>query len=142
MPIRLALPPLAFLLLASAPVAGAPIDVAVTDIKEAKGVIRVSICPQNRFLKDSCPWFGEAPAVVGTTIVTIPDVPPGRYAAQAFQDRNNNDKVDRTLFGIPTEPIGFSNDAPIRMGPPHWADAAFDHGMARQRMTLKLRSLF
>jgi len=142
MPIRLALPSLALLMLASAPVAAASIEVAVTNVREAKGFVRVSICPQASFLKDACPWFASAPAVVGTTIVTVPDVPPGRYAAQAFQDLNSNDKVDRALFGIPTEPVGFSNDAPIRLHPPRWADAAFDHGAERQRITLKLRSFF
>lgn len=119
---------------------GAAIEVAVTHVTSARGHVHVDICPQASFLKDDCPYSADAPAAIGTTIVTVPHVPPGRYAAQVFQDRNNNGKVDRALFGIPTEPIGFSRDAPIHMSPPKFADAAFDHGSERQRITLSLRS--
>jgi len=128
------------LLVAAAPPPGAPIEVAVTNVTVARGRIHVDICPRERFLKEDCPWSGEAPAVVGTTIVTVANVPPGLYAAQAFHDRNGNGKVDRALFGIPTEPLGFSNDAPVRMSPPKWADAVFRHEEKPQRITLKLRS--
>ncbi len=34
----------------------------------------------------------------------------GFYAIACFQDVNQNDKLDKNLFGIPTEPYGFSND--------------------------------
>jgi uncharacterized protein (DUF2141 family) len=136
----LALLSLLALLAVPAPSQAAAIDVAVTNVTSTKGRIHVDICPQAKFLKEDCPYSAEAPATVGTTVVTVPDVPPGRYAAQVFHDRNNNGKVDRALFGIPTEPLGFSRDAPVRMRPPKFADAAFDHGSERQRITLALRS--
>jgi uncharacterized protein (DUF2141 family) len=136
----LALFSLLALLAVPAPSQAAAIDVAVTNVTSARGRVHVDICPQAKFLKEDCPWSGEAPATVGTTIVTVPDVPPGSYAAQAFHDRNSNGKVDRALFGIPTEPIGFSRDAPVRMSPPKFADAVFEHGSDRQRITLALRS--
>ncbi len=140
MSVRTALLPIAALLIASAPPQGTSIAVAVTNVTAAKGRVHVDICPKAEFLKEDCPWSGEAPATVGTTIVTIPNVPPGVYAAQVFQDRNDNHKVDRALFGVPTEPVGFSNDAPIHMSPPKWTDAAVQHGDTPQQITLKLRS--
>lgn len=140
MSVRFALLPLAALLIASAPPSGSSITVAVTNVKDARGHVHVDICSKADFLKDSCAWSADAPATVGTTVVTIPNVPPGVYAAQAFHDRNDNHKVDRALFGIPTEPVGFSNDAPIHMSPPKWADAAVQHGDTPQSITLRLRS--
>ncbi len=137
---RLELLPLTALLIAAGPQPGAPIEVAVTNVTTAKGRIHVDICPKERFLKEDCAWSGEAPATIGTTVVTVANVPPGLYAAQAFHDRNGDGKVDRALFGIPTEPIGFSNDAPVHLSPPKWADAAFRHDEKPQRITLKLRS--
>lgn len=119
----------------------APIIVAVTGVRTAQGRVHVDICPQARFL-DDCPWSGEAPATVGTVEVVVPGVPPGHYAAQAFHDRNGNGKVDRGLFGIPTEGVGFSRDAKIAMAPPEFADAAFDHGDTAQRIAFKLRYFF
>jgi uncharacterized protein (DUF2141 family) len=139
MPTRIAQFPLLILLLSSAPPPGAPIEIAVTHVTHARGRVHVDICPQANFLKEDCPFSGEAPAVAGTTIVTVANVPPGRYAAQAFHDRNSNGRVDRAL-GIPTEPVGFSNDAPVKMKPPKWDDAVFTHGAERQRITLTLRS--
>ena len=119
---------------------GSPIEIAVTGVRNDRGRVHVEICPPATFLKD-CPYAGEAPAHAGTTIVTIPNVPPGEYAAQGTQDENGNGKVDRTLFGIPTEGVGFSNDAKIRMAPPHYAEAAFQHQAAPQRITFALRYL-
>jgi uncharacterized protein (DUF2141 family) len=81
------------------------------------------------------------PATEGTTVVNFADVPPGRYAAQVFQDVTGDDKVHRGLFGIPKELMGFSRDAPTPLRAPHWDDAAFDHGTDAQRITLKLRKL-
>jgi uncharacterized protein (DUF2141 family) len=56
--------------------------------------------------------------------VHFKDLPPGQYAAAAFQDSNGNGKLDKNLFGIPKEPYGFSNSARGSTGPPKFADAA------------------
>jgi uncharacterized protein (DUF2141 family) len=123
-------------------VAAAPIEVAVSNVQQAQGRVHVDICSETLFMGSDCRYAGEATAVAGTTVVIVPDVPPGRYAAQVFQDLNSNGKLERGLFGVPKEPIGISRDAPIHFGPPRWADAAFDHGTAPQRITLKLRTKF
>jgi uncharacterized protein (DUF2141 family) len=132
--------PLLLVLAAAAP-AGAPIEVAVSGVREAKGNVHVDICVEKLFLTSDCPYIGIAQARVGTTIVTVENVPPGRYAAQAFHDRNGNGKVDRGLFGIPKEAVGFSNDAPTPMRAPHFDDAAFDHGDTPQHIGFTLRHL-
>ncbi len=118
---------------------GAAITVAVSGVRSARGVVRVDICPQAQFLGDGCTWHGMAPAHPGTVSVRIEGVPPGDYAAQAFHDANNNDKVDRGLFGIPREGVGFSNDAPIGFHPPRWRDARFVHGGEAQGIAFSLR---
>ena len=130
------------LLATGASVPGGAIEVAVTNVDQAKGRVHVDICSATLFLGSDCRYSAEAPAVRGTTLVTVPGVPAGRYAVQAFQDVNGNGKLDRGLFGVPKEPIGISRDAPIHFGPPRWQDAAFDHGAGPQRVTLKLRSSF
>lgn len=124
------------LLLGSA--SGGTIQVAVTGVRLAKGSVHVDVCDQATFLKD-CRWSGSAPAVQGTTVVIVRNVPPGRYGAQAFHDKNGNGEIDRGWFGIPLEGVGFSNDAPIRMAPPRFEEAAFRHDGSDQRISLKLR---
>src|ERR1035437_8839196 len=125
--------------IAAASVDAAPMVVEVGNVRNDRGVVRVSICPKEHFLADECPWQGTAPAHAGTTRVTIDHLPPGDYAAQVFHDENGNNAVDRGLFGIPKEGVGFSRDARIVLGPPKWRDAAFSHGTQPQIIRLSLR---
>ncbi|TCM16066.1 uncharacterized protein (DUF2141 family) [Novosphingobium sp. PhB165] len=118
---------------------GVVLTVDVGNVRVSKGYVRVAICPESQFLKDDCPFSGEAPARVGVTRVLVHSLPPGRYAAQAFLDENSNGKVDRALFGIPKEGVGFSNDAKIVLGPPKFSEAAFHFDGAAQIIHFNLR---
>jgi len=132
---------LAVLLLADAVAGGpgAPITIAVHNVRNDHGQVRVDICPRQRFLADGCQWHARAPAVTGTTTITVAGVPPGEYAVQAFHDENGNDRIDRGIFGIPREGVGFSRDARIVMSPPRWSDAVFTHGAGPQSIGFSLR---
>lgn len=57
--------------------------------------------------------------------ITFSHVPAGRYAIAVLHDENGNGRPDRAFGVIPIEGFGFSRDAPARMGPPRFADAAF-----------------
>lgn len=114
------------------------LQIDVSNVRGHTGTVHVDICTQAQFLKD-CPRSADAPAVVGVTRVTVNGLPPGRYAAQVFYDENGNHKVDRALFGIPREGVGFSNDAKIRFSPPKWAEAMFDYDGGPQTIKLRLR---
>lgn len=50
----------------------------------------------------------------------IEHVEPGSYAIAAFLDQNGNAKLDRNLFGVPTEAYGFSNNVRGKIGPPEY----------------------
>ena len=114
---------MAFALLV-APAAGATIDVTVNGVRSDRGEVLVAICDRTTFLQPRCAYRGRAPARAGSVMVKVEGVPPGIYAAQAFQDENGNGRIDRSLLGIPTEGIGFSRDALMRFGPPSFDDAA------------------
>jgi uncharacterized protein (DUF2141 family) len=120
----------------AAPVGTLQIEIA--NVRAQTGRVHVDICTQAQFLKD-CPRSAEAPARLGMTSVTVTGLPPGTYAAQAFYDQNGNGKVDRALFGIPKEGVGFSNDARIRMSPPKWEEARFGYDGGARTIRLKLR---
>jgi uncharacterized protein (DUF2141 family) len=53
--------------------------------------------------------------------------PPGTYAVAVYHDVNSNHKLDTNFLGIPSEPVGASNDAKGSMGPPHFEDAKFSY---------------
>ena len=123
---------------AATPAAGA-ITIDIGNVRSAKGRVIVDICPQNRFLEDGCIHHGEAAAQAGTTRVTIPNVPPGDWAAQAFHDENANGDIDRAMFGIPKEGVGFSRDARITFSPPKWKDAVFSLAAGSNAIRFNLR---
>jgi uncharacterized protein (DUF2141 family) len=79
------------------------------------------------------------PARAGTTTITIPSVPAGQYAVQAFHDENANGEVDRAMFGIPREGVGFSRNARIGLGPPKRRDAFFVHQGRAEVISFSLR---
>lgn len=130
---------LAALTLAAAAAEPGVLVVEVGNVRNARGRVHIDLCDQQHFLEDGCPFEGDVPAQVGTTTVTIRGVPPGRYAVQAYHDENANGRVDRVLFGIPREGIGFSRDARIRLGPPKWADAVLTYNGGTERTALRLR---
>jgi uncharacterized protein (DUF2141 family) len=118
---------------------GAQVTVTVSGVRDAQGTVRVAICPEPDFLKRTCPYVANAPARAGSVVVTVKDVPPGVYAAQAYHDANDNGVLDRTLLGMPAEGMGFSNNARMMFGPPKFGDAAFTVGTADTAITFYLK---
>ncbi|WP_448571595.1 DUF2141 domain-containing protein [Trichothermofontia sp.] len=56
-------------------------------------------------------------------VVTFADLPVGNYAISLFHDHNQDGVLNRGEFGIPSEGFGFSNNAPVRTGPPRFGHA-------------------
>ncbi|WP_068087320.1 DUF2141 domain-containing protein [Novosphingobium rosa] len=131
--------PALLLLAGAAATTGAPLVVQVGNVRNAHGRVIVAICPQDKWLAENCAISGSVPAHPGVTTVTIEHVPPGEWGAQAFLDENGNTEIDRGIFGIPKEGVGFSRDAKIVMSPPKWRDAVFNHGAAAQTISFSLR---
>jgi uncharacterized protein (DUF2141 family) len=51
---------------------------------------------------------------------------PGTYAIAVFHDRNKNGKLDKNIFGAPTESYGFSNNARSTFSAPSFSAASFE----------------
>lgn len=122
---------------------GADVRVAVTGLRSEKG--QVLACLTTR--ADTFPNCEKDPAARKLTVPAAKEValdfgtvPPGRYAVSVIHDENANGKLDTSLI-IPREGYGFSNDAPVRMGPPKFASAAFDVGDTPLRLTIRMRYL-
>jgi uncharacterized protein (DUF2141 family) len=106
----------------AAPAFAGDLTVRVTGIADAAGQIRVAACTEAEFLK-TCRLVASAPAKVGTLDVRLGTVPAGRYAIQAFHDRDGDGKLATNLVGMPSEPFGLSRAPAMRFGPPAFADA-------------------
>ena len=78
---------------------------------------------------------GEATA--DRLTVTVPDLPPGKYAVAAYVDNNRNGRQDKN-FGVPKEIYGFSNDARGVFGPPDFSAVAFEIGESAVTKSIQL----
>ena len=91
--------------------------------------------------------FLKAPAVkltapvdgTGSAAFVMDDLAPGDYALSAVYDRDSNGRLNTGLFGIPSEPVGFSNNTRGLFGPPKFDDASFPID-GNTRVTIELRN--
>ncbi len=123
------------------PVDAAPLQIVVDGVESSKGNVMVAVCSEREFLQPHCAYNGQAPAHPGPVLVTI-EVPPGTYAAQAYQDENDDGVLTQNLIGLPLEPLGFSNNVVIRLAAPRYRDAAFQVGAMGGRIEIRLKRLF
>ena len=126
------------LALVATPAVAADVTVTINNVRNAQGVVLVAICAKADFMHSHCGWRGRTAAHLGAVSITIRDVPPGRYAAQAFHDENANSRLDRNVLGLPKEGMGVSNNAKMWMGRPKFDDAEFDVGPGGARIAFDL----
>jgi len=133
-------------LLGAAPPETATGDVSatVTNLRSHKGQILACITARAKTFpncdKDPAAKAVKVPA--GKTVeLDFGPIAPGRYAISLFHDENGNGKLDKRLM-MPREGYGFSRDAPVVMGPPSFAKAAFTVDAAGHHQTIKMRYMF
>lgn len=113
------------------------VSVSIANVQAVEGAILGA-------LYDEQGWGGESLANARASVTDgAPrlcfEAPPGRYGVRLFHDRDGDGRLAANLVGIPTEPFGFSNDAPVQFGPPSFEAAAFDLGEDGSAITITLR---
>lgn len=125
-------------------VAGAQADearlvVTIKEIRDTAGNLRVSLYGDAESFRkeDRALKAVSLPAARGETRVTFDGLPPGRYAVMAYHDENGDGKLNLRLGMFPTEGYALSNN-PRVMGPPKFADSAFEIAAPEAEATLVL----
>lgn len=104
------------------------------------GLLRVAVCPNEEAFENDLGCVTASAQVVGSiTEVRLSDVPEGLAAVKVFHDRDADGRLRTNWIGWPLEPFGFSNDPPIRFGPPSFraAAVALHRGENTVRVTLR-----
>lgn len=132
---------LASLLALAAPtVWAASVELTITGVETASGEILIGVYDSETGWKtDASIAEVQADAVEGTVTVTLDGLPEGDVGIKLYHDVDSNGELKRGNFGIPAEPYGFSNDAPVRFGPPSWSAAKFAIDGETTTHTLALR---
>jgi uncharacterized protein (DUF2141 family) len=104
------------------------IAVKVTQIVvEGGGKVKIGIYGPKGFPEVGKEIYGINLEIKGTSVEYVfKDIPVGNYAIAVFQDVNNDDKLNKNLFGAPSEPYGFSKNQYGMFGPPDFEDVSFD----------------
>lgn len=119
------------------------VTVEVTNIKNSKGSIGLAIYNvAETFTEDNAEFKGvKVDAKKGSVTAVFEDIPTGTYAIAVLHDKNNNDKMDFNLFGMPKEAYGFSNNAKGLMGPPKFEKASFEVKEGNTSLSIKVKKL-
>ena len=119
---------------AAAPALAAELVIEVRGVRSDAGRLYVAVhTPRTgeKFPYEDGMFAGvQQRAHPGDMRFVLRDLPPGRYAVNAFHDENGNGDLDTNVLGIPTEGYGFANDPPTSFGPPDFEEAAVTVGEA------------
>lgn len=122
---------------------GANVTVVISGLRATQGLIQACLTARAATFpecdKDPAALRLTVPAANGPVLV-FRHVAPGTYAVSLFHDQNSNGRLDKAL-GIPREGYGFSRNAPVRFGPPSFADARFAVAGADVTMPITVRYL-
>ncbi|MCW5729760.1 MAG: DUF2141 domain-containing protein [Alphaproteobacteria bacterium] len=105
--------------------------ITVPNVRSAKGQIVATVygaLPEDFLQSGKRVARERVPARKGVTTFCLRLPGPGTYAIAIYHDENGDRRLNRNLFGLPTEGYGFSNDAEpslVPPGPPRHEDASF-----------------
>lgn len=121
---------------------GAEVTVTVTNLRNHDGVVRACMTrDEERFprCQDSTQGYRAVVPAGDAATIRFRNVTPGTYAIALLHDENDDGRANRALGMMPREGFGFSNDAPVRMGPPDFEDAAITVGATSLHQTIRMR---
>ncbi|RMF01430.1 MAG: DUF2141 domain-containing protein [Bacteroidetes bacterium] len=106
----------------------ATLDLTITGLKGERGSLNLALFPRaGNFPEiDTDTYTARIEVTAQTMTYRFTNLPRGRYALAVYQDLNNNGKMDKNLWGVPTEPYAFSGGAVAKWKAPDFADAAFE----------------
>jgi uncharacterized protein (DUF2141 family) len=110
------------------------LTVLVENAEPGKGRLMIGVFNNESSFPDDYYAGQMVIATDRTMIVTFTDLPKGLYAVSVYQDSNDNEQLDKNIFGIPKEKYGFSNNA----GRPDYKKCVFDFN-DNMTITVKLR---
>jgi len=126
-----------------APLGTSTLNLSIQNINKAKGNIMVAIFKgEENFLKDDKAVASKIALVekTGALTVVFPNLPLGKdYAVAVYHDVNGNEKLNTNLFGVPTEPYGFSNNARSKWGAPKYNIARFELNELTKNMIIQVK---
>lgn len=118
------------------------IELKLRNIEKAKGTIRLAVYDNRAdFEAQGQAIYGKAITDFSgkETSIQLPKLSYGQYAIAVYHDLNNNDKLDKSLVGIPKEPYAFSNNPKVKWNPPTFEESKFQLREGALKMEIQLQ---
>ncbi|MCU0399711.1 MAG: DUF2141 domain-containing protein [Algoriphagus sp.] len=118
------------------------LEILISQAKSDKGMIRVLIFSKETGFPDQPTKALKSLSVSPknkSAVITLNDLPPGKYAVTVIHDEDNNSKLTTNAVGYPTEKFGFSNNPKVYFSPPSFEKASFELGSEPRRIQIELR---
>ncbi|MBZ6379766.1 hypothetical protein B5C34_14810 [Pacificimonas flava] len=122
--------------------ADATLHLTVEGLRAPRGTLRLCVWDSAEGFPECKPGVNARRIAVKaadeTVELDIESLHSGSYGISIIHDENDNRRLDKALFGLPTEGVGFSNDASAPFGPPSFRRVRFDvAGDTAQTIRLK-----
>ena len=119
------------------------IEATINNFENNKGLCRACLFNSAASFEKSDPFLCLQVNVIGRTArVVFDNVPDGTYAIFVFHDANNNNKMDKSWLGIPSEGYGASkNKLPFAAAPKFDANKFFLSNNLNLKLNIRLRNL-
>ena len=103
------------------------LNIIVSEFESYNGVLRVCITDNKADFLESC-LYSKSILIDNNSIeVEFKNLKMGVYAVSVYHDENSNGVLETDgLFGLPSEPFGFSNNLSITFGPPSFKKSSFN----------------
>lgn len=118
------------------------VSVTVSGIQNQKGTIYLALFNNSKsFPIKGKQYKGVQLEANGSSVnYVFRNLPEGKYAVSVYHDENGNGRLDKNIFGAPTEAYAFSRNAKGYFGPPDFAAAAiFLNNSQSRNLTIDLR---
>ena len=116
------------------------LNVNISDVHAGKGTLRVAVFDKEGYMSSPV-----TSALVETrsknAVVVFKNLKPGTYSVAVIQDEDNDGALNKGMFGIPSEPFGFSHLTTMPMGTPSFEDTCFEM-KGNSTIEIKMISIF
>lgn len=86
-----------------------PAVIEINGVTVNGGLVYAAVYNNEKDYKKETRFTGFILAPDNATLTHTLDLPEGEYVVSVYQDANNNQELDTKAFGMPAEPVGFTN---------------------------------
>jgi len=120
------------------------VEVRISGLRNAKGVVQLAVFTSQENYNKEIAFFNKSYSKVsagkGELVVNI-SLKTGIFGIAVFDDEDENGRMNKNFFGIPTEGFGFSNYESKGIGSPGFRDFSFYAGKGKTIVKVKMRYL-